>query len=271
MVNRIRQHHFGRGIVPTANDFGKQGKPPTHPEMLDYLADQFRLSGWSIKAMHRLIMASRTYQQSSKRTAQAITQDPHNQWLAGFPRQRLDAEAIRDTLLIHGENLNIEPAGPHPFPLQHTWDFTQHKPFKAVYESNHRSVYLMTQRIQRHPFLAIFDGADPSTSTASRMISTTPLQALFLLNDPLVHEQSQRIVGRILRQSQEDDARVEYTYELLFARPATADEFESAKTFLLDAQLILRTNGVSEDHLTVESWRAYVRSLLRLNEFVYLD
>lgn len=271
MVNRIWQNHFGRGIAPTSNDFGKQGKPPTHIELLDYLADQFRQSGWSIKAMHRLIMASRTYQQSTARDPQAITQDPTNQWLAGFPRLRINAEAIRDSLLMHGGSLEVEAAGPHPFPAQHTWDFTQHKPFKAVYETNHRSVYLMTQRIQRHPFLAIFDGADPSTSTALRMSTTTPLQALFLLNDPLVHQQSQRIADRITNFSPTNEARIEYAYQMLFARAATADELEAAESFMRQAQSILRDNGVAKDELTIEAWRAYVRSLLRLNEFVYLD
>jgi hypothetical protein len=167
IANRIWQYHFGRGIVTTPNDFGSQGKPPTHPELLDYLAIQIRSNSWSLKSMHRKIMLSRTYQQSSIRDPQAIAQDPSNEWLAGFPRRRLDAEAIRDTLLFVGGNLDLSPAGPHPFPPAHERKFTQHNPFKAVYETNRRSVYLMTQRIQRHPFLAIFDGADPSTSTGS--------------------------------------------------------------------------------------------------------
>jgi len=94
MSNRIWQHHFGRGLVPTSNDFGKQGKSPTHPELLDYLAMQFRSDGWLIKSMHRLIMLSRTYQQSSVRDPQAVASDPTNEWLSGFPRLRLDAESI---------------------------------------------------------------------------------------------------------------------------------------------------------------------------------
>jgi hypothetical protein len=271
MVNRIWQHHFGRGLVPTPNDFGKQGKPPTHPELLDYLATQFRSNGWSIKSMHRMIMLSRTYQQSSTRDSKTMLQDPVNEWLAGFPRQRLEAEAIRDTLLVLGGNLDLSPAGAHPFPPQHTWGFTQHKPFKDVYESNHRSVYLMTQRIQRHPFLAIFDGADPSTSTAARMISTTPLQALYLLNDPLVHEQSRLLTERMMARSVDAASRVTCAYELLFARLPVSDERASAEKFLADARRILRDDGVEEAQVDAEAWRAFVRSLFRLNEFVYLD
>jgi hypothetical protein len=271
MANRIWQHHFGRGLVPTPNDFGKQGKPPTHPELLDHLAARFRAGGWSIKSLHRLIMQSRTYQMSGERDPQALAQDPANEWLASFPRRRLDAEAIRDTLLVLGDNLDLSAPGPHPFPSQDTWDFTQHKPFKAVYESRHRSVYLMTQRIQRHPYLAIFDGADPSTSTAARMNSTTPLQALFLLNDPLVHEQSQRIAARILSHSPDLKARVNHTYELFFARTAKEEEIDSARQFLANAAKMLEENASATDQRKAEAWQAYARALFRLNEFVYLD
>jgi hypothetical protein len=271
MANRIWQHHFGRGIVPTPNDFGKQGKPPTHPELLDYLATRFRDCGWSIKSMHRLLMLSRTYQQSSRRDPRAISQDPMNDWLAGYPRLRLDAESLRDTLLELAGNLDLSFPGPHPFPPQGSWDFTQHKPFKAVYETNHRSVYLMTQRIQRHPFLAIFDGADPSTSTAARVSTTTPLQALYLLNDPVVHEQSSCLADRIRRQQPDDPSRIRYAYQLLLARRPVSEEAASAAEFLGSARKLLAENGVAAEEIETESWRAMVRSLFRLNEFVYLD
>jgi hypothetical protein len=280
MVNRIWQHHFGRGIVPTPNDFGRQGKPPTHPELLDYLAAQFRRSGWSVKAMHRLLMLSRTYQQSAMRDPRAIAQDPSNELLAGFSRQRLDAESIRDTLLVLGGNLDLAPAGPHPFPPEHTWDFTQHKPFKAVYETDHRSVYLMTQRIQRHPFLAIFDGADPSTSTAARTTSTTPLQALYLLNDPFIHEQTRLIADRVMRKAEEDAGRIRFAYELLFSRPPAPEEIEAGREFLDQARGLLRENSVASSEsssgnpasqIDAEAMRALIRTLCRLNEFVYLD
>ncbi len=271
MANRIWQHHFGQGLVPTPNDFGKQGKRPTNPALLDYLATQFRSGGWSIKSMHRLIILSRTWQQSSVRQPQAITEDPSNDTLTGFPRLRLDAESIRDSMLALGGNLDLSPAGPHPFPEQHTWDFTQHKPFKAVYDTNRRSVYLMTQRIQRHPFLAIFDGADPSTSTAARLNSTTPLQALYLLNDQFVHEQSRLVAERILAHSDENNVRLNFAYELLFARPAAGEEVTVGQKFLIDAAALLKNTGLSDEQSAQESWQACVRSLFRLNEFVYLD
>ncbi|MCB1062093.1 MAG: PSD1 domain-containing protein [Verrucomicrobiae bacterium] len=271
MANRIWLHHFGKGLVPTPNDFGKQGKPVTHPELLDYLASQFRDSGWSMKQMHRHIMLSRTYRQGSLRDDAAREIDPANEKLASFPRLRLDAESIRDTLLQLGGNLDLSKAGPHPFPPQSQWNFTQHKPFKEVYDSNHRSVYLMTQRIQRHPYLAIFDGADPSTSTPSRTTSTTPLQALYLLNDVFVHGQSGRVAERLLSLEGDELSRMQFAHELLYARPAADEELTAAETFLANVRVQLREDGVAESDLETEAWRAYVRVLFRLNEFVYLD
>ncbi|MDA0813095.1 MAG: DUF1549 and DUF1553 domain-containing protein [Verrucomicrobia bacterium] len=265
MANRLWLHHFGQGIVATPNDFGKQGKPPTHPELLDFLASAFRDSGWSIKAMHRLIMLSRTYQLSSEREAEVIQIDPDNQLLEAFPRRRLDAEAIRDSLLALGGNLDLSPAGPHPFPEQEKWKFTQHNPFEAVYDSSHRSVYLMTQRIQRHPFLAIFDGADPSASTPARTTTTTPLQALYFLNDPFVHDQAKRVAESIIAHAPEDSTRIQRAYEALFGRAATEEEHAAAQDFLT------RARAVEEDSGDLAAWAAYVRVLFRLNEFVYLD
>jgi hypothetical protein len=136
----------------------------------------------------------------------------------------------------------------------------------------------MTQRIQRHPFLAIFDGADPSTSTAARLTSTTPLQALYLLNDPFVHEQARRVAERIREHASDEPARVNFACELLFARPALPEDVSAAREFLEQARRLL-TDDVSTvssgdapgSALEAEAWRAYVRSLFRLNEFVYLD
>jgi hypothetical protein len=271
MANRIWHHHFGRGLVATPNDFGKQGKPPTHPELLDYLAVTFREGGWSIKAMHRLIMLSRTYQLASTRAPDALERDPTNDLLASYPRRRLDAEAIRDTLLALGGNLDLATPGAHPFPAPHEWKYTQHNPFKEVYEHAHRSVYLMTQRIQRHPFLAIFDGADPSTSTPARPNSTTPLQALFLLNDSLVHQQSERFAERIHVIGEDDRARIDHAYQLALSRPAAPEERDAALTFVTRARDRLRADGVTAERAETEAWQAFTRVLFRLNEFVYLD
>lgn len=283
IVNRIWQYHFGRGLVPTPNDFGKQGKTPSHPELLDFLASELKSARWSIKALHRMIVLSASYQQSSARSDDAIASDPDNVWLSSFPRLRIDAESLRDTLLMLGGNLRLDRPGPHPFPPEDSWDFTQHKPFKAIYESNHRSVYLMTQRIQRHPYLAIFDGADPSASTAVRMSTTTPLQALFLMNDPLVHDQSALLADRLLEISDNDRNRIQSVFELLFSRGPLAQEIDDTLNFLERAREVLKKTGANEAgeqlsgdtnrqrELDRQAWRACVRSLFRLNEFIYLD
>lgn len=270
LVNRIWLHHFGKGLVPTPNDFGRQGKPPTHPELLDWLARRFIDSGWSIKALHRTILLSRTYRLAGTREEGAIVRDPNNDLYAAFPRRRLDAESLRDSLLVLGGNLDPAPAAGHPFPPETEWKFTQHNPFKAVYESRHRSVYLMTQRIQRHPYLALFDGADPSTSTAVRTSSTTPLQALFLMNDPFVHEQAREFARRILAAAADERSRIEFAYRSALGRPPTPGELDQCVGFL---QQVRQRLGASADPAAaeLEVWQSMVRALLRLNEFVYVD
>ncbi|MCU0721308.1 MAG: DUF1549 and DUF1553 domain-containing protein, partial [Pirellula sp.] len=271
MVNRIWQYHFGKAIVATASDFGRHGQPPTHPELLDWLARCFMDSGWSIKAMHRTIMLSRTYRMSSIRSATSLEIDPANQLLTAYPRHRLDAEAIRDTLLWLGGNLDPKPGDAHPFPPQSEWKFTQHNPFKAIYESNHRSVYLMTQRIQRHPYLAIFDGADPSASTPARLVSTTPLQALYLLNDEFVHQQAEGLAKRLMAESTDETTRLKRVWSLMFGRLPESDEHEAALDFLVAAQKELQLSGMPSNTIPEQSWQSLIRSLVRLNEFVYVD
>ncbi len=164
VANRIWQGHFGRGLVRTPNDFGVRGERPIHPELLDWLAAEFVAEGHHWKPIHRLIMNSQAYQRSSARSEIAAELDPEFRSLAVFPRRRLTAEEIRDSLLAAAGNLNLAPGEAHPFPPEATWNFTQHTPFNAVYDSTQRSAYLMVQRQRRHPFLALFDGADPNSS-----------------------------------------------------------------------------------------------------------
>src|SRR5262249_39314514 len=146
---------------------------------------------------------------------------------------------------------------PHPFPEQAAWDFTQHKPFKAVYETSRRSVYLMTQRIQRHPFLATFDGPDTNASTAVRTTSTTPLQALFLMNDPFVHEQARRSAARLLAERPDDAARVGRAFLLALGRPPTAEERRQAADFLARVRDSLRAAGVPADQRPARAWESF--------------
>ena len=270
MVNRIWLYHFGKGLVPTPNDFGRQGKAPTHPELLDWLALSFRDSGYSIKTLHRTIMLSRVYQLSSQLNASAADHDPNNELLTAFPRRRLDAESIRDTLLTLGGSMDLSRPGPHPFPPQSEWKFTQHNPFKAVYDTNYRSVYLMTQRIQRHPFLAIFDGPDASVSTPQRLTSTTPIQSLYFLNDPMVHEQAKRFAVRIIESSADDKERISFAFLHALGREPTTDETKGTLAFL--EQTRLEASGeIQSEAATDAAWQAMVRVIFRLNEFVYVD
>ncbi len=277
MVNRIWQHHFGRGIVATPNDFGARGEPPTHPELLDWLATEFMASGgghapgWSIKKMHRLIMISAAYQMAGSDDARAATIDPANAYLWHFPRRRLSAEEIRDTLLAVSGDLDRTPGGAHPFPPEGTYRYTQHAQFVAVYPSRHRSVYLMQQRIKKHPFLEVFDGADPNAPTAVRPFTTTPLQALFLMNDPFAHERADAWAKRLEAVSADDAARIDRAYREAFARPAAPHEVGLGEQYLAECRAALAEAGVAPEQRGHAAWASYARVLMSSNEFVFVD
>jgi hypothetical protein len=266
MVNRIWQYHFGKGLVRTASNFGSMGQPPTHPELLDWLASAFVEKKWSVKAMHRIIMLSRTYQQSSRDDEAGAKIDAANDSLWRFDRRRLDAESIRDALLAVAGTLDPAPGGAHPFPDPRGWNFTQHNPFKAVYDTNKRSVYVMTQRIQRHPFLGLFDGADTNTGTDRRLTSTTPLQALYLMNDPFVHAHAKKFAERVRNEAKDDAGRIERAHLLLYGRPPTADELTAATEYLTKVSAKLTGERIAE-----RAWESLARALLLSNEFVYVD
>ena len=163
-------------------------------------------------------------------------------------------------------NLDTKPGGPHPFPDAKTWNFTQHNPFKAVYDTNKRSVYAMTQRFQRHPFLALFDGPDTNTSTDHRLTSTTPLQALYLMNDPFVHAQAKKFAERVQKEGKDDPTRIGRAYVLLYGRPPTADEVTAATEYLAKVRARPGLTRPSE-----AAWESLTRALFLSNEFVYLD
>jgi hypothetical protein len=256
MVNRIWEWHFGKGLVPSSNDFGARGEQPTHPELLDWLAAKFVESGYSVKAMHRLILSSQVYRRASE--APSAT-DPDNRLLAQFPRRRLTAEELRDSLLAASGQLDLTPAEAHPFPAEATWKFTQHGPFNAVYETNKRSAYLMVQRQRRHPFLSLFDGADPNATTAARQATTVPTQALYFINDPFFHAQADAL-GKKLASLPNDDTRIIEAWRILFQRKPSAAETHRAKSLL-----------ASYPADTAAKWTAQVRVLMASNEFLHID
>ncbi len=272
MVNRIWQYHFGRGLVGTPNDFGVRGMPPSHPELLDYLATEFVRSGWSIKAMHRLLILSATYQQSALSDASLHDQarDAHaGDLFSPFSRRRLSAEELRDSILVISGELDATAARGHPFPSPVTWGYTQHAPFIGLYEHDKRSVYLMTQRIKRHPFLALFDGADPNATTPQRVTTTVPTQALFFLNDPFVHAKAEKCAASVLAERGDEPGRIELAWRRLLQRPPTDIEREDARQFLGVYRSLLAAAG--QNDVELRAIGAYVRTLFGSNEFVYLD
>lgn len=241
MVNRLWQHHFGEGIVRTPNNFGKLGVPPTHPELLDYLARRFVESGWSIKAMQKMIMLSAAYQQSSIPDAQTLAVDPDNELFGRMNRQRLEAEPFRDALLAVGGSLDETMGGP------------------AFRELNvpRRTLYLMTIRSDRSNFRILFDAADPTGIVDQRNDSTVAPQALFLMNNPFVLDRAKALADRLMKQGPPDDrAKIDWLYRLLYSRPATDREAEIGMS-------VVRKGG--------ESWQRYCQVLLCANEFVYVD
>jgi len=271
MVNRIWQQHFGRGIVQTPNDFGRQGKAPTHPELLDFLAARFIENGWSIKKMHKLILLSKTWQLASSDTPSGTKLDPNNDLFWKFTRRRLDAEAIRDTMLFVSGELDEKTAGGHPFPPAKNWGFTQHAPFVAVYETRRRSVYLMQQRLRKNPYLALFDGADPSSSTGTRLPSTTPLQALFMMNDPLAHNLATKFAQRVLTDAKDESGRVGVAYQLALNRPPSSEESQECVEFLQRYRARLLTLKTPANQQELATWAAFSRALMSANEFVFVD
>ena len=273
MVNRLWLQHFGTGLVPTPNDFGTRGQGATHPELLDWLARQFVESGWSVKQMHRLILQSEAYQRSSRqpdseRLAAALARDPNNTLYWRFNRLRLDAEELRDSLLVASGQLDLHPGGALPIPPAAGWSYSQHVPFAGVPESNQRTIYQIVIRNRRPPFMALFDGADPNATTPLRQVTTVPTQSLYFLNDPFFHAQAEAVARRAMENTT-SEARVRRLYELALQREATAAEVTAAGRFLDDYTAAVTEQPEAERPLAV--WAALARIVLASNEFLYLD
>jgi hypothetical protein len=290
MANRLWLGHFGTGLVRTPNDFGTRGQRPSHPELLDHLATEFRRNGWSMKALHRLIVNSATYRQRSAATsgseaAPSPSSGPEcpacapagqesaptfvavaaAETFSPFPRRRLTAEEVRDALLLTAGRLDESPGTGHPFPSPTTWGYTQHGPYLGQYEHTRRSLYLMTQRIRRHGFLALFDGADPNGSTPERRTSTVPTQALFFLNDPFVHDNAAALAGRI---HVADGDPLVGLFRAVLGRDPTDDEARRAAAFM-DGYRRRLAAGTPEP--AREALAAWARVLYGANEFLTVD
>ena len=246
MVNRIWQNHFGSGIVRTPGNFGKLGERPTHPELLDHLARRFVELGWSLKKMHREMLLSSTYRQSSEGDPATLAADPENRLFGRMNRRRLDAESIRDSLLAASGKIDLTAGGP-----------AERDP-----SSRRRSVYLMTIRSDRTGFGPLFDAADSTSMIDVRTVSTVAPQALYLLNNRFVLDVADSLARRLdtLRPG-DDDAKIDRAYALLFGRPPTAEERRIGREVVAD---LARVGGDN-------SWASYCHVLLCSNEWIYLD
>jgi hypothetical protein len=263
LVNRVWQYHFGRGLVETANDFGVNGSPPSHPDLLDYLAGEFVRGGWSIKPLHRLIVLSSTYRQSARSLDRLTGQakDSRNRLLWHFPRRRLTAEEVRDATLAVAGRLNKRMGGPSVVPpagadlvkllyAPSQWVVTPNPD-----EHDRRSVYLVARRNLRVPFLEAFDQPDAQTSCARRESSTHALQALELLNGTLANDLAETFARRLRREAGPDPVRqVERAFQLAAGRPPTPRESALGVRFLKD-----------------QPAREFALAVLNLNAFLYVD
>lgn len=271
IVNRLWQHHFGRGLVGTPSNFGLRGETPSHPELLDWLAQKLIDSGWSLKTVHRLIVTSQAYQLSSIGEPATQSADPDNRWLARQSRRRLDAESLRDAVLWSADRLDLQRPAAHPFPTVEKWNWTQHAPFRAVYPSQARSVYLMTQRIVRHPYLSLFDAPDPNTTSDQRTAATVPLQALYFLNDPWFNEQAEQFGRRVVDQAADDPGRLEWLLQRAWSRRPTPFELQHWLTFHERQQAHAIDAGQAPAEAAAAAWTSVARVALSANEFVYVD
>ena len=271
MVNRVWHYHFGTGLVATTSDFGVRGARPTHPELLDWLAANFVEGGWSVKKMHRLILLSETYQQESADVAGNSAVDPQNQFLWRQNRQRLDAESISDSIRMLSGSLDFSPGGRHPFPNERTYFYRQHEPFTEVYANPRRAVYGMQQRIQKNPYLDLFDGPDGNLPLSERRATTSALQALYLMNSGFLAEQSNGIAERLLAAAAATPKRVDWAYQRIFGRDATAAEQAKSGEFLTRLAAEHRKAGCAGAVCDQRVWATYVQAMLSSNAFLYVD
>ena len=269
-VNRIWQFHFGRGIVRSANNFGQLGTPPTHPELLDWLALRFIETGWSFKEMHRFIMSSRTYQMSSSIQEAAAAVDPNNDLFWKFDSRRLSAEEIRDSILLTNGSLNRNPYGPSFYPqLSREVLAGQSRPGSGWGQSNEadqnrRSVYIHVKRSLLTPLLTAFDFPDPDLTCEDRFITLQPAQSLALLNSEFVHQQAARLAKSIEPQAVGDEEVVRKAILAVLSRNASDEEIENGTALIARLQSDFSVNRDRAVEL-------YCLSVLNWNEFLFLD
>jgi hypothetical protein len=273
MANRIWQYHFGKGLVKTSSSFGLQGEEPSHPQLLDWLADRLVKDGWSLKKMHKRILLSQTWRQSSDVSTTAAAKDPDNKLLSHYPRRRLEAEPIRDSVLFVSGRLQKGSPGAHPFPKPNSKDeypYTQHRPFSKDYDHESRTVYLPSRRLGKHPYMETFNGPDPNECTAKRNVSTVPLQSLFWMNSDFLKTNAGSLAHRLAAHSDDPAKRIELGYELAYARKPSSEETK-ALTEYVKAHAARVPGDVKPEERETRAWTSLCRILLSGNEFIYVD
>jgi mono/diheme cytochrome c family protein len=269
-VNRVWQGHFGRGLVPSTNDFGKLGDKPTHPELLDWLASEFTDGGWKVKRLHKLIMTSATYQLASTGDDANLKADPANALYWRFNMRRLNAEEVRDSILAATGSLNLKAGGPSVYPkipkevLAGQSVPGQGWPVSSPEEGNRRSVYVHIKRSLQVPILVAHDQADTDSSCPVRYTTTVPTQALGLLNGEFANEQAAAFAKRLAKESPELKAQVARAIRLTTGRVPTAEEIAKDAAFVGE----MKAKHNLDD---AKALAQYALLLLNANEFVYLD
>ncbi|MBS0261911.1 MAG: DUF1553 domain-containing protein [Planctomycetes bacterium] len=273
IVNRVWLWHFGEGLVRSPDNFGALGERPTHPELLDWLTRRFVEQGWSMKALHRLIMLSATYQMASTTQPQAAQADPENRLWWHANRRRLEAEALRDSILTVCEELDGVRTGTLlPTPNRQYVTGTGSILPPALYDSHRRSVYLPVVRSALYEMFQAFDFADPSVLNGRRDTTTVAPQALFMMNSPLVAQATKRLAGSLLSAPVADDSvRVQMLYERAYARQPTTAEMARAVQFAEQYAAGRRAQQVASDEARLSAWQALCRAVLSGNEFVYIE
>jgi hypothetical protein len=250
IVNRIWESHFGRGLVDTPSNFGARGSLPTHPELLDDLTARFMQNGWSLKWLHRDIMLSAAYQQSSAFVEKNHRADPENRWLWRMNRRRLEVEAWRDAMLAVAGSLDLEHGG---------------APGDLSGASNaRRTIYGTVNRRRLNDLLRLYDFPDPSIHGEQRVPTTTPVQQLFVLNSEFIQRQAANLFTRLKQECRPDTvSRLQQAHQWVFGRPPSAQEIVWATDFIQpDA------SGIEEQD---KNWRLYLHALLGSNEFMFVD
>jgi Protein of unknown function (DUF1553)/Protein of unknown function (DUF1549)/Planctomycete cytochrome C len=272
MANRIWRWHFGRGIVPSTDNFGRLGEPPTNQPLLDWLARRFIERGWSIKAMHRLIMLSNTYQMSSRYDARAAETDPENTLLWRMNRRRLEAENIRDAIMAVSGDLDFTEGGSILAYKDRQYVSNTEKRGKIDYDRNIRAVYLPVIRSSMYEVFQAFDLPDPSMSNGDRDSTVVAPQALFMMNGSVALEHSRKMAERLLARADLDDAgRIRDAYERALGRAAAPQEIDRALAFIARVERAMEKRKENAAERRVFAWQSFCKSLIASNEFIYLN